>query len=414
MNFAEFSQKIIAIEPNNIFLQYIVDRINDNNYRGLHVSQHNRYDLDRLIEILTGIYNIVSDNEFRIPLGDDTGENNAECNYYYEIVRQVKTISGIGTINSLKKNFFVDFQRMGLLERFDIHNNIIQPNKRGHVHSAKLTKRAINLITTDLIQERYKIFTDALDVLFADAISSIANILYYSKYKNDFIGIFEFMFIMTDDRRDINVDKIELMDSFRSLNNKEKQKAINLIKEYCTPSNFIGNKIVKRDFENWKNETQQIFTLLKNTVYFDITQNSLRLNTGMYGIFNDSQIKTRSLGAKKEYFKEHKIGRQLNFELHHVVPFSKARNKTEFKIIDNWKNLIYLEHNKHSQITKNRDKNIILSANETQADFIDIDDNKISAQNGNETFYNGKLAKKITTYNNKILKELNFLKLTLQ
>jgi two-component system OmpR family sensor kinase len=104
MNFAEFSQKIIAIEPNNIFLQYIVDRINDNNYRGLHVSQHNRYDLDRLIEILTGIYNIVSYNEFRIPLGDDTGENDAECNDYYEIVGQVKTISGVGTINSLKKN----------------------------------------------------------------------------------------------------------------------------------------------------------------------------------------------------------------------------------------------------------------------------------------------------------------------
>ena len=404
MNFAEFSQEIIAIEPNNIFLQYIVGRIKDNNYRGLHVSQHDRYDLNRLIKILTGIYNIVNNDEFRIPLGDDNGENDAECNGYYEIVRQVKIISGVGTINSLKKNFFVDFQRMGLLERFDTHNNIIQPSKRGHIHSAKLTERAINLITTDSIQERYKIFTDALDVLFADAISDIANILYYSNYKNNFIGIFEFMFIMTDDRQSTNIDKIKLIDSFRSLKNK-KDKVIDLIKEYCTPSNFIGNKTDKRDFENWKNETQQIFTLLKNTVYFDITQNGLKLNTGTYGIFTDSQIRIRSLGAKQEYFKEHNIKKQLNFELHHIIPFSKARNKIEFKIIDNWRNLIYLKHNKHSQITKNRDKNIILSANETQADFIDTDNNKISAENGIETFYKGNLAKKITNYNNKILKE---------
>lgn len=405
MNFDEFKNQLIAIQPGNIFLEYIADRINDDNYRGLHISQHNRYDLNRLIGILSGIYCIIQDKKFRIPLGDDNGENDANCYDYYEIVKEVKTISGIGTINSLKKNFFVDFQRMGLLERFDVHNNIIQPLKKGHVYSAKLTERAINLIETDSIQERYRIFTDALEDLFTNAISNIANLLYYSNYKNDFIGILEFMFIITDDRPGINQNKIKLIDSFRSLNNNQKEKAVNLIKEYCNPINFIGDKTNKRDFENWKNESQQIFTLLKNTVYFDITQNSLKLNTGMYGIFNDSQIKMRSLGVKQEYFKEHDVAKQSNFELHHIVPFSKARNKIEFKMIDNWRNLIYLEHNKHSQITKKRDKNIILVANETQADFIDIDNNNISAKNGIETVYNKKLAKKITTYNNKILKE---------
>ncbi|MDD2688983.1 MAG: hypothetical protein PHT41_02365 [Candidatus Omnitrophica bacterium] len=398
--------EIIAIEPNNLFLQYIASRIQDPDYRGLHISQHNRYDLDRLTRILTGVYDIVGNNIFRIPLGDDTGKHESGCDEYYKVVTNVNNEAGVGTINSLKKNFFVDFQQMGLLDRFDKKSNSIPLDKRGHVYYARLTDRSIRLVVTDSITEKYRIFTDSLDALFANEITNIAQTLYYSKYKDDAIGILEFMLILSDDRPYITEDKINLIDSFRILKRWQQDRAVALIKQYCNPRKLVGNKRMQRDFGNWKNESQQIFTLLKNTVYFDITQNSLRLNTGRYGIFAAAQVKQRSLGAKQEYFKKHCLKKIINFELHHVIPFSSARNKVEFKLIDNWKNLIYLMQKKHAEITRKGDRNIVMYATKEHIYFDDFYKNRIVAQNGKDVTYEGQLSAAMEKYNREILKEI--------
>lgn len=400
-------EEIIAIEPDNLFLQYIVKRIQDDDYRGLHISQHNRYDLERLTNILSGIYDIVANNVFRVPLGDDTGRRESGCDQYYEIVNSVNRKANIGTINSLKKNFFVDFQQMGLLDRFDKKRNSIPLDKRGHVYYACLTERGIRLVVSTSITEKYKIFTDSLDALFANEITSIAETLYYSKYKDDAIGILEFMLVLSDDRSGITPEvKINLIDSFRILKRWQQDKAIALIKQYCNPRNFVEKKAMQRDFGNWKNESQQIFTLLKNTVYFDVTQSSLRLNTGKYGIFAAVQVRQRSLGSKHEYFKKHCVKKIKTFELHHVIPFSTARNKVEFKLIDDWKNLIYLMQNKHAEITRHGDKNIIMYATKKDIYFDDFDNNRIAAQNKKDVVYNGELSMAMQKYNRAILKEI--------
>jgi len=401
----EILKEIIAIQPDNQFLSYIVNRIQDGNYRGIHISQHNRYDLDRLTKILVGINEIVADKIFRVPPGDDKkGKLKSDCMEYYNIVKSVKNVAGVGTINSLKKNFFVDFQKLGLLHRFDKNKNEI--TKRSGIYYAQLTPLAIKLVNSPLVQQ-YKIFTGALDDLFKDEITRLAEILYYSNYKDTPIGIIEFMLILSDDRLQMSDDKIDLINSYRALKPWQQKKAIDLIKEYCNPKNFRGDKTKKRDFGNWKNESQQIFSLLKNTVYFDITRNSLKLNTGMYGIFTDIQIKRRSLGAKHEYFKQHKIKNKIStFELHHVIPFSAARNKTEFGLIDHWKNLVYLRNDKHTELTRNRDKNIVLYATEKELDFDDFNKKRIIAKNGSTVVYVGNLSDIMQKYNREILKEV--------
>jgi len=406
-NARKILENIIAIHPGNIFLEYIVDRIQDDDYRGVHISQHNRYDLDRLTKILNGIYEIVGDDYFRVPLGDDIdGYRYTDCKEYYKIVDNVSAKIGMGTINSLKKNFFVDFQRLGFLDRFDKELKVIPNDKRAHIYWARLTTIAIKFIKSGSLTEKYRVFTDAIDNLFADEITNIADTLYYSNYKNDRIGIDEFMFILSDDRPNAKDKKIDLIDSYRSLERWQKDKAIDLIKKYCEPDNFKGNKTQKRDFGNWKNESQQIFTLLKNTVYFDITQNSLRLNTGRYGIFEESKINQRGLGAKQEYFKRHKLNKMENFELHHVIELSLARNKEEFKLIDSWKNLIYLGKNKHAEITRNGNRNKILTATEKEIFFDDYNKNRIIAQNRSSALYDGGRAKDMQNCNREILKEM--------
>lgn len=224
----EILDNIIAIKPDNLFLQYIVERIQDDDYRGIHVSQHNRYDLERLTQILSGINKIANNRQFRVPLGDDDGSKETDCGEYYRIVDVVNSRAGIGTINSLKKNFFVDFQKMGLLDRFDKNGNIVE--NRGHVYYAKLTEKAIALVSSASIIERHKIFTDVLDKLFADEITHLAETLYYSNYKNEPIGIFEFMLILSDDRPQYKDKKISLIDSYRTLERWQQDKAIDLVK----------------------------------------------------------------------------------------------------------------------------------------------------------------------------------------
>src|SRR3989338_1311249 len=93
VNTREILKEIISVQPDNQFLNYIVNRIQDVNYRGIHISQHNRYDLDRLTKILAGINEVVTDKIFRVPPGDDKkGEQKPDCVEYYNIVKSVKNV----------------------------------------------------------------------------------------------------------------------------------------------------------------------------------------------------------------------------------------------------------------------------------------------------------------------------------
>ena len=395
---------IIAIKSDNLFLQYIIERIQDDNYRGLHVSQHNRYDLDRLVKILQGIRIVANTEIFRVPLGDDGGVEQSDCGRYYQIVKEVKRLAGIGTINSLKKNFFVDFHGAGLLFRFDKNRNLIDRNGKRSVHHAQLTPLAISLLDAPILGQ-YKAFTVALDNLFSDELTKLAEILYYSDYKDTYIESVEFTLILSDNRRETGYDKIELLDAYRALKRPRRKKALNLIKKYCTPDNFTGNKTRQRDFGNWKNQTQQIFSLLKSTVYFDVYAEKLKLNIGTYGIFDVTQAK-RSQAVKSTYFREHQIEKTETFELHHIVPFSAAKNKEEFKLIDHWKNLIYLKNTKHAEITQNRNQHVILDVGNKVLHFINFDNHRITATHNDTACYAEKRCRTMRNHNKILLSEV--------
>lgn len=379
-------------------MKYIVRRIQRRNYRGLHISQHNRHDLDNVVEIIKIMFEVTGGDYFKIPPGDDKGKRLNGYDSYYEIVAKIKRKIEKGTINSIKKNLFPDFEKMGFLHR----------DKKGRaIKSGKLSETSINLLKGGPT-ERYRIFTDAIECLFKKEISKLAETLYYSDYKNTPVKLEEFMLILSDNDPEIsNKQKTDMLTSFRGLNRRQTSRVLGFIKAYCDPGKFTGNKNDKKDYANWKNQSQQIFTLLKYTVYFDITQNTLRLNTGQYGIFSDSQIKTRTMGAKKDYLKNHEIKKTVTFELHHIIPFSCSRNKEEHKLIDNWKNLVYLNEKKHSEF-KNK-KMYILRAAEKNLNFYDLDEsnkNYIRAENGTSALYAENLSQKMQVYNRNILKEL--------
>lgn len=52
MNYQEFQRQLLALSPNSKSLQFIADRVKQDDYRGKHISQHNRYDFENVCDIL--------------------------------------------------------------------------------------------------------------------------------------------------------------------------------------------------------------------------------------------------------------------------------------------------------------------------------------------------------------------------
>lgn len=400
---ASILAEIESVEEGNLFLRYITRRLRSPDYRGWHVSQHNRYTIDDIEKIVRAVDDVVGGGVFAIFPGDDKGEKiPPQYAHYAEIVRQVKADMGRGTVNSVKKNFFPDMDGMGLLHREKIDAAGL-PRKTLH---GSLTAAARAFLDAKTLVEKYKIFTDGVDNLFGNKISDLAELLSVSDYAHDKISIDEFMFILSDKSESLN--KIEILDSYRSLKKFQQKKARDLIQKYANPRAFEGDKTAKRDFHNWKNQIQQMMGLLKTTVYFEVELNRcFRLNTGRTGFFRIHP--QRSAAPKRQYFFFHEVRKKENFELHHIVPISAARNQSEAKDVDHHKNLIYIHREKHLEISKSRDKNVVLDIDPASATFSDFDkSNAITAKNKQDALYSDDAQKvaKVAAYNAKLLKSI--------
>ncbi|PID83218.1 hypothetical protein CSB11_02650 [Candidatus Campbellbacteria bacterium] len=406
-------KQILEIKPENKFLKYIVNRIQKDDYRGTHISQHNRYTMEYMEQVFNTIFKIAGTNKFAIPTGDHKINFNdidleTKFSTYKKIVDSLYEETGKGTYNSVKKNFSVDWDKMSFLNRYDKDGKKRNSFKGVGVHYIQLTETAVSLIKETNILKKYKIFTDAVERLFGNKLSEIVETIYYSDYRNTTISIYEFVFILLDSSLG-REEKIELMQSYRELPKIGRNKFFDKMKEYAKPSNFDGNKTKKRDFHNWKNESQQILSLLKTTVYFDVVLNRfLKLNVGNTGIFSEDMLQKRSESVKIDYFKEHGINKKSNFELHHIIPFRHARNKNELKLIDNYKNLIYLHKSKHKEITKNKDRHVVLFIDPEKLQLSDFEKNTIEAINNDNTEYskNDSILKAMMKHNKSLLESI--------
>ncbi len=386
---------ILSIDPDSDFLKYIIKRLPSDNYRGWHISQQNRIDLEVVEHILDSIYEVADVNFFVIPPGDykdyKSGKNilTSDFDQFQEIRRRINSRIGKGTFDSVRKNFFTDLVRMDFFERKD--------RKR----YGRITTKGNNLIKSKHITEKYTIFTHGVDKLWGNKISELAETISLSDYRGDFISIYEFMFILSDLE---SVDKISLIDSYRHLKKHQQQKVIQLIKEYADPRKFEG-KTAKRDFGNWKNQTQQMMGIMKATVYFEVLPNrGFKLNRGRSGIFPD--IQKRSPVPKKEYFTYHKTEKNVTFELHHVVPVRFAKNKEEMKLIDDYRNLIYISRSKHKEISKKKEEHVVLGLNPEEAIFSSFDkESVVKAENAESAIYtkDERKIENILMYNSKLL-----------
>ena len=302
---------------------------------------------------------------------------------------------------------------MGFLNRYDKKGaKIIEgTSTRSIVDSVGLSDLGVKFAEATAF-EKIKLFTDGVDILTKNAATDLVELLYLNDYEIDSIDILEFMYIFSDDRENITInDKLRLLIDYRRLSFCEKTKLDNCLKLFCNPENRkkFGNKTLLRDYNNWKNESQQIYGLLANSTYFKVKDSCLVLNTGCYGLF-DSQAK-RGTKAKNEYFRNHNITRKEGYSLHHIIPFSKVQNKKDAIYVDDFKNLIYIKNKKHEEFTKAGNKNVILKYSKCNPNilFLDFEDSFILVDISKDALFSPTLLPVVKEYNKTLLHKFYFI-----
>ena len=103
--------KLLTIDPSKKCLVFLHERILVDNYRGLQISQHNRYTYEQVVGMLEIFYDLVNDNKMNIRTTDLSKRpfNTPDEYIYAEYTNKVIKKYGKGTQDSIRKNLFVDF-----------------------------------------------------------------------------------------------------------------------------------------------------------------------------------------------------------------------------------------------------------------------------------------------------------------
>jgi hypothetical protein len=412
-------KELLAISPGNTALEFLDKRIADDNYRGDVSSQHNRYTRDDVIAILKLIDKYTPNSALMKIRTTDIGKrpaNHPDERTFALFCTDVVSIMSKGSQDAMRKNFFVDFHRMGFINRHDRNGKLIAPYKRSRVMFVSLTKQGKKLINATDIEEQLFIFAKGLDLMLGGYINVLLEIFRTQDYEIKKITIYEYMFFVSavHSKTIFEIDIQECVDyikRYRTLSRGQKEAVVNLLKEKMQPKNYPGNKKNKRDFHNWWNKIEQIFSLITQTVYFEQRDNKLvpRELRNEKGESTTLVKLSRSISEKFEYFTNHKVAkvRLLGFELHHVVPLSWAENRWHFKLLDVWRNMVYIDAFSHAKITQNNNANVKMENENTTIVLSDMIGNNVKLVLNTNILYLPDNLPKMIDYNTELLNLLS-------
>ncbi len=376
---------VTNINPGNDALEFIDARLSEDNYRGTWSSQHNRFTMDEARNILTLLHKYAPAKSL-LPIRTTDilkrPENSPEEATYAHFCDEAKATVGKGTQDAMRKNFFPDFHRMGLIVRFGLQKNPTDPFSKQRVKYVSLSDQGVRFVQADAKDEQLDIFLSGVSKLLGGFIAVLFRLLGDPVFKLKKISIYEFMFfvsaINTQSKFNIHYERcVELIKSYRSLSPVQRRSVIETLSKELRPKKNDGPKPSKRDFYNWENKAEQIYSILAQTIHFEVRNKELRLR----------HDKMRSFGEKDQYFKKHRVTRTPGFELHHVVPLAWSENEAQFKIFDNWLNMVYIKAYEHAIITQNRNRNVQMIASEDDLILRDYSDNSVHLKNNENILY---------------------------
>ena len=390
-------------------VQFLNKRIECDNYRGIQISQHNRFDLDIIDTIVSEIYNVTRDGLLQIRTTDLSKRpyNIEGEEQYARLVINIAEKVGRCTQDSLRKNLFVDMHRMGLIERYNSNRENQDPYVRSITKYISLTPLALNFIKTKDIFEKRMIYTRAVDTLMSGYGETIAGImvdLEMNTISAEEMALFTSFVGQTLDGQIMTISEIEkLLKEFNNMSRFQRSRVIDQLQTYCSTTMHNENKKDKRDWHNWINESQQIICLLGQTAFFERqNRRMLVLRCSEEGVFGDGRLK-RSSQEKNNYFAEHNVSKKTGFELHHIVPLCWARSKDQYLVLDNWKNLVYIDAYSHAQISQQRNRYVVLNFEDNNVLLSDYNDSTIKCVCEENIKYKIELQGEMKHYNDEIL-----------
>ena len=323
-------------------------------------------------------------------------ENTPEERRYAQFCDDAKQEVGIGTQDAMRKNIFVDLHRMGLIVRYDAKENPTDPFSKQRVKFVSLSDQGMKLIAVGKIEDEFFIFSKGVDKLLGGYISVLLDLLRDTELQLKNVTIHEFMFFVSaiGTETSFNICRrrcINLIRSYRNLSRIQRHSVIETLKDKLKPENYSESKTAKRDFHNWYNKVEQVYSILRQTVYFEVRDKKLVLKKG------------RSSNEKSQYFKTHKVKKTLGFELHHVVPLGWSENEYQFKLLDKWENMVYIDGFSHAKITQNRNRNVVMTANEDDLMLSDHNENQIYLKNRDHILYSTDKQNRMLDYNKQLL-----------
>lgn len=410
--------KIEMIDPSNDSLKYIIKRIKDENYRGTISSQHNRYDLKFISTMINIMLKYAPPGKAPIEIRT-TDISRRPYNFhsekkYAEMVNEINEKLGRTTQDSLRKNFFPDFHRMGLIKRYGVDKKELDPFRRSKVKYFKVSELGNKFSKSNELDKNI-IFSKSLDFLLKGYLSNIKNLLIFEKFDLDYIDKYEILFFVSaiNEKSDFSISLARaayLIKSFRRLSKFQIKALLSLMRKELDPKKHKGkSKKMKRDWNNWNNKVDQIIVLLKESIYFEYRNGKIYMKGIEVPGEKKLLSKSRSIVQQEKYFSEHKISRTdyKGWELHHIIEFSEAESLAELKLIDNWKNLIFIDAQSHSEITVDRNNYhyYLFDYSDKCIKLSDIIKNKafIKLEYEKNVSFNREFLEAYKTYNYKIL-----------
>jgi len=410
--------------PGNVSLKYLEKRIADPNYRGDVSSQHNRWTFDDLILILVKMKKYKGDRDFlKIRTTDKSkrAQNTQDEFDFAMFCEEVKKALDKGTQDAMRKNYFPDWHRCGWIERYDKNNNSIAPYEKAQVSYVKISDEGSKLLSeTSTRTDKYFIFSKGLDKMYLGIIGILIDL--FRNHEIQYIDIHEFTFFVTgiSSKGSYKVSRNEVVDlikSWRLLTSLQRKEIDSYLSKTLVPSEKAIDKTYQRDFHNWINKTQQTFSLLKQTIYFEEVNHikfshfnriyylgsEIKLEEG-FGRTENKKL-NRSLQQKHDYFAEHSVEKKIGFELHHIVALAWAESQHDFKMLDDWRNMIYIDGYSHAQITQNNNLNTKLkSIPPSDLELIDYNSNSVLIKFLKNGLYDVKKIPTMLEYNKELRK----------
>ena len=342
--------------------------------------------------------------------------NYPEEELYAQFCEEVKMKIGKGSQDAMRKNLFVDFHRMRFIDRYDKNGQRVSHEERSSIKYVSLTPLGKKLIEAKDSINKYYIFSKGLDNLIGGTVNQLIEIFTNSDYNIKNITLHEYMFFVSAiySNYSFNIDIpycIELINSYRCLTKKQRELVIESLSETMKPRNYTGDKTAKRDFHNWINKNVQLFTLLGQTAYFELKQGStyedMKLSYRLKdkNDFEETTYLERSNLPKIEYAKNHNLMQKVKgFEFHHIVPLSWSEDPYQYKKLDEWRNLLYIDGYSHSVITQSKNKYIKMRSLDINIILADLEGNQIDLDHNKNAKYDSNLLPEMIKYNTDLLR----------